>query len=255
MAARHARLPHRRRRLDGPGARRRRRGRRPARRHPGHLDRRQGARRRRAPARRHHQARPGDPRRRDGPQLRRRLGGCRGDGGRHRPGRRDGQPADVRPLGLGGRGQQEAAERAVLRTGRQPAARPGDAGPVRARLDLEAVQRGERAEQRLHPRQPARLLVGRAGRQPVVQELRVGVLRLHRLRQGAADLLRHLLLPGGPVLLEPLRIRPPGRRRQGPARGGREGLRVRRRDGDRPAGRGRRPHRRPATGSSPTGSR
>ena len=53
LAARHARLQERRGRLDGPGARRRRRGRRPAGRHPGHQHRRQGPGRRRAAARRH----------------------------------------------------------------------------------------------------------------------------------------------------------------------------------------------------------
>ena len=118
-------------------------------------------------------------------------------------------------------------ERAVLRAGRQPAARPGDAGPVRAGLDLEAVQRGERPQQRLHPRQPARLLVGRAGRQPVVQELRVRVLRLHRLRQGAADLVRLVLLPRRPQLLAALRHGPAGRRRQGPAGRGSQEVRLR----------------------------
>ena len=48
---------------------------------------------------------------------------------------------------------------------------------------------------------------GAAGRQPVVQELRVGVLRLHRLRQGAPGLLQHVLLPGRPPLLAALRLR------------------------------------------------
>ena len=47
------------------------------------------------------------------------------------------------------------------------------------------------------PDTPAGLLERPAGRQPVVQELRVRVVRPdHRLRQGAADLLRHVLLPG-----------------------------------------------------------
>ena len=140
VAARHARLPHRRRRLDGPGARRRRRGGRPARRHPRHLDRREGAGHRRAPARRHDQDRPGDPRRRDRPQLRRRLGCRGGDGGRHRPGRRDGQPADVRPLGLGGRDQQEAAQRAVLRA--RPATR---CSAGRRRASSRRARRGSRS--------------------------------------------------------------------------------------------------------------
>ena len=67
------------------------------------------------------------------------------------------------------------------------------------------------------PEHPARLLVGLPGRQPAVQELRVRVLRDDRLRQGAADLLRHVLLPGRLPLLAEVRHRPDRRERQGPA--------------------------------------
>ena len=87
----------------------------PARRHPGHLDRRPGAERRREAARGDDQDRPGDRRPGDRPQLRRRLRRRGRDGGRHRPDRGDGQPADVRPLGVGRRDLPEAADAALLR--------------------------------------------------------------------------------------------------------------------------------------------
>ena len=80
---------------------------------------------------------------------------------------------DVRPEGLGRRHHVQAARPALLGQGRQPAAVPGDPGPVRARLDVEADHDDRRAEQRVQPEHPARLLVGLPGRQPVVQELRV----------------------------------------------------------------------------------
>ena len=46
-------------------------------------------------------------------------------------------------------------------------------GHVRPRLDLEAVHDDRGAQQRVHPEHAARLLLGGAGRQPAVQELRV----------------------------------------------------------------------------------
>ncbi len=94
----------------------------------------------RAAARADHPDRAGDPRHGHRPQLRRRLRRRDRDGGRHRPDRRDGQPADVRPGGLGRRHHQEAARPALLRGGRHPAARPGHPGPVRAR-----ARRGSRS--------------------------------------------------------------------------------------------------------------
>ena len=149
----------------------------------------------------------------------------------------------------------QAAQGALLREGRRPAALAGHPGRVRARLDVQAADDDRRAQQRLLREHHARLLVGRAGGQPAVQELRVGILRLHHLRQGARHLLRHLLLPGGPEVLERVRQQPDQRERQGPA--GRDGQAVRLRQ--RP---GRRRQRRlPAagsptgTGSSPTGRR
>ena len=57
----------------------------------------------------------------------------------HRPDHRDGQPADVRPRGLGRRDHPEAAQAALLRGSGHAAARPRDAGSVRPGLDLEAV--------------------------------------------------------------------------------------------------------------------
>ena len=68
--------------------------------------------------------RPGDR-----PQLRRRLRRRGRDGGRHRPDRRDGQPADVRPVGLGRRDHPEAAARGSTRPRRAPRC---SAGPPRA---------------------------------------------------------------------------------------------------------------------------
>ena len=161
MAARDARLPHRRGRLDGPRARRRQRGGRPARRHPRHLDRRQGAGRRRAAARRDDQDRPGHPRRRDRPQLRRRLGRRRGDGGA-RPGGSSRWPASRRTTRASGWAASASKQLSALYSdeGRRPAARPGDAGPVRARLDVEADQRGHaRSTTASRPDTPAGLLV------------------------------------------------------------------------------------------------
>ena len=245
LAARHARLPPGRGRLDGPGARRGERDPRPAGRHPGHLDRRQGAGHRREAARPDHRDRPHDARHRDRPQLRRRRRRRRGDGGRHRPHRRDGQPADVRPRGVGRRHHQEPARPALLGGGRDAAARPRHPGAVRARVDLEAVHDRRGADQRLHHRHPAQLLLRVPGRQPGVQELRVRRLRLHRLRQGARGLLQHVLLPGRLRLLAAVRLRRRRRQRARPARRGGPDLRLRRRDRHRPAGRGLRADRRP----------
>ena len=122
VVARASRLSPGRGRLDGPGARRRQHDRGHARRHPGHLHRRQGAVGRGAcaqgadedPAR---HVRPGDR-----AQLRGRLGCRRGAGGEDRPGRGDGQPADVRPGRLGRRHQHQRARAALLREGRHAVA-------------------------------------------------------------------------------------------------------------------------------------
>ena len=198
MAARHARLPAGRRRLDGPGARR---GLRPPSARP---------------------ATPWSPR--STPRCRASSSSSSpqtiktartvtdpvtgrnyvADSGaavvmeaRHRPDRRDGQPADVRPRGLGRRHHQEAElQRLYSEEAGTPLLVPGDAGPVRARLDVEAVHDRGRAHQRLHHRHRAHCSSGFQVGNRVVQELRVRRLRLHRLRQGARGLLQHLLLPG-----------------------------------------------------------
>ncbi len=154
LPARSARLPAGRGRLDGPGARQRRQGARPARRHPGHLHRRQGAGHHRACAGRRDPHGPRDVRPGDPPQLPRRLRRRDRAAGAHRPRRRDGQPADVRPVGVGRRHLQQAAGRALLQEVRRPAARPRAPGAVRPRLHLEAVHDRRRAQQRLHARAP-----------------------------------------------------------------------------------------------------
>ena len=217
----------------------------PARRHPGHLDRRQGPERGREAARRHDRDRPGHQRPRHRPQLRCRLRRRRGAGGRHRTGRRHGQPADVRPGAVGRRHHQEAARRALLEEGRDAAARPGHAGPVRAGLDLEAVHDRRRPHPRLRRRHPPRLLLGVPGGQPRLQELRVRRLRLHLLRPGPRGLVQHLLLPGRLRLLAAVRLRRGRRQGQGPVGRGGPGVRLRRRDRHRPAGRGAGTDRRP----------
>ena len=140
VAARDARLHPGRGGLDGPGDRRRRRGRGAARRHARHLDRREGPGRRRAPARRDDPDRAPDLRRGHPPQLPRGLGRGGRDGGGHRPDRRDGQPADVRPLGLGRRHHQEAARAPLLGGGRHAAARRG-----RPRASSRPARRGSRS--------------------------------------------------------------------------------------------------------------
>ena len=66
-----------------------------------------------------------------------------------------------------------------------------------------------------------------AGRQPGLQELRVRLLRLHHLRPGPRGLVQHVLLPGRARLLAALRLRRRRRQGQRPARGRRQGVRVR----------------------------
>ena len=129
---------------------------------------------------------------------------------------------------VGGISDAELAA-ALLRGGRHAAALAGDAGPVRARLDVEAVHDRGRADQRLHHRHRAAVHVGLPGRQPGLQELRVRRLRHHRLRQGARGLLQHLLLPDRLRVLAPLRLR--RRRREGPRPAGRGGQDLRLRHG------------------------
>ena len=103
-----------------------------------------------------------------------------------------------------------------------------------------------RAEQRLRRGHRAQLLVVPPGRQPRLQELRVGRLRLHHLRPGARGLVQHVLLPGRARLLAALRLR--RRRRDGPGparrRRPRRSASARETGIDLP-GRGRRPDRGP----------
>ena len=60
--------------------------------------------------------------------------------GQHRPRRRDGQPADVRPVGVGRRHHQQAARAALLR--RRPATR---CSPARPRASSRRARRGSRS--------------------------------------------------------------------------------------------------------------
>ena len=116
---------------------------RPARRHPGHLDRRQGA--------GHHRARPG---RRDPHRAQRRTTRSPTATTAPTPAPRScceartgrvvamaSQPTYDPSVWVGGISSKQLAA-ALLRRGRRPAARPGPAGPVRARLDVEAVHDG-----------------------------------------------------------------------------------------------------------------
>ena len=95
-----------------------------------------------------------------GRNVRRRLRRRGRARGQDRPGRRDGQPADVRPRRVGRRHQHQRARAALLREGRHPAALAGDPGPVRPRLDVEAVHDRRRPAERLRHRRHAALLVG-----------------------------------------------------------------------------------------------
>ena len=128
----------------------------------------------------------------------------------------------------------------------QPAAVPGDTGPVRSGLDLEAADGGDGAQQRLRREHAAGLLERGPGRQPLVQELRVRVVRADHVRPGAADLLRHVLLPGRAEVLVAVRHGPAQRGRQGPAGLGGQGLRDGQPDRHRHPGGVERPDRRPA---------
>ena len=157
LAARHARLPAGRGRLDGPGARRGRRDARPARRHPGHLDRRPGAGRRRAAARRRRSRPPGttlDPV--TGRNYVADSGAAvvmEADTGRIVA--MASQPTYDPEVWVGGITQKQL-DRLYSEKAGTPLLVARHAGPVRARLDLEAVHDRRRADQRLRHRHPAR---------------------------------------------------------------------------------------------------
>ena len=88
-------------------------------------------------------------------------------------------------------------------------------GPVRAGLDVEAVHDRRRADQRLHARTPrSTCSSGFQVGNRVFKNYESGAVRLHRLRQGARGLLQHLLLPGRLRLLAAVRQR--RRRRRTP---------------------------------------
>ena len=111
------------------------------------------------------------------------------------------QPTYDPDVWVGGISEKQLARLYSAKAG-NPLLSPGHPGPVRARLDLEADHDRRRAQQRLHRGHPAGLLVGVAGRATAsFKNYESGVVRLDRLRQGAADLLRHLLLPGRLQLL------------------------------------------------------
>ena len=169
-------------------------------------------------------------------------------GGQDRPGRRDGQPADVRPGRLGRRDQPEAA---------RPGSTPTKAGtPLLGRATQGQFAPGSTWKPFMTagaltngftPGHPAQLLVRAPGRQPGVQELRVRRLRLHRLRQGARGLLQHVLLPGRLRLLAAATApTPTDVNAKDPLVEEAKTFGFGTRDRHRPAGRGQRPDRRPA---------
>ena len=216
VAARHARLPQRRGRLDGPGARRRR-ARSPAspatpwsprstRKVQGVVEKQLAQTITTARATR----RPGDR-----PQLRRRLRRRRRDGGRHRPDRRDGQPADVRPRRSGSAASPRSSSRgSTPRQAGTPLLGRATQGQFAPGSTWKPFMTAGALTHGYTHRHPAQLLLGVPGRQPGVQELRVRRLRLHRLRQGARGLLQHVLLPGRLRLLAAVRLRRRRRQRQ-----------------------------------------
>ena len=191
--------------------------------------------------------RPADLRPGHRQELRRRLRRRRRDGGRHRPDRRDGQPADVRPGGLGRRASpttqlprlySEEAGTPLLGRATQGQFAPGSTW--KPFMTAGALNNGYATDTRLDC--SSGFQVGNRR----LQELRVRRLRLHRLRQGARGLLQHVLLPGRLRLLAALRLRRRRRRRQGPAGRGGQDVRLRQ---PRPASTCRarlRPDRRPA---------
>ena len=90
-----------------------------------------------------------------------------------------------------------------------PLLSPRDPGPVRARLDVEAVHDRGRAHQRLLRRTP--VLDCSSGFQVgnrVFKNYESGAYGYDRLRPGARGLLQHLLLPGRLRLLAEVRLRP-----------------------------------------------
>ena len=191
--------------------------------------------------------RPGDVRPGDPPQLPRRLRRRDRAAGQDRPRRRHGQPADVRPVAVGRRHHQQAAGPALLGEGRRPAAGAGLPGPVRARLDLEADHDRRRVQQRLGAGAP-----GSTAR-PVFQvgnrlfhNYESESLRDDRLRQGAAVLLRHVLLPRRLPLLAEVRPDPTNVNARDPLVSEAKAFGFGRPTGIDVPGRGVRPDRRPA---------
>ena len=192
------------------------RGPRPARRHPGHLHRRQGA----------GASSSGSSRRRDhAPRARPTTRSP------HRNYRADSGAAIVlEAQAPAGSSRWPASRRTTRRCGSaaspasswpgstptkagDPAARPGHPGPVRARLDVEADHDRRRAQPRLHARAPGST-ARRASRSATgsFKNYESESLRDDRLRQGAAALLRHVLLPRRLPLLAEVRLRPDERR-------------------------------------------
>ena len=186
--------------------------------------------------------RAGDVRPGHAPQLPRRLRGRDRAAGRHRPRRRDGQPADVRPERVGRRHHPQAAGRGSTRRGpatrfsRAPtraSSRPGSTWkPI---MTVGAFNHGFGPSTRLDC--SSGFQVGNR----LFHNYESESLRDDRLRQGAPDLLRHVLLPRRLPLLAEVRQRPDQRERPRPA--GRRGQGVRLRPADR--------HRRPGESSGP----
>ena len=192
--------------------------------------------------------RPPDPRRRDRPQLRRRLRRRRGPRGDDRARGRDGQPADVRPGRLGGRHQQEAAQRAVLRP--RPTTR---CSAARRRASSRPARRGSRSTPSRRSTTASPPTPGWTAR-PACRSATGGSRTTSRVARGYIDFAEALqyscdtfFYRVGLKLLAAVRHRPDRRRRPGPPRRGREEASA---SAGRPASTCRA---RPAAGS-PTGS-
>ena len=121
------------------------------------------------------------------------------------------------PKSVGRRHLLQAAQAALLRQGGQPAALPGDPGPVRSGLDLEAAHDGGALSNGFAENTPLDCSSGLQVGNRWFKNYESASYGPIDVRPGAADLLRHVLLPGRAEVLAAVRHRPAQRERQGPA--------------------------------------